>query len=261
MTFRSHLGVLRRKVLCSLYRRTVSLGDLGPIITFSFDDFPRTAYAAGGSILERYGAHGTYYVAAGLMNSNELGGQFHADDLHSLLDKGHELGSQTFRHSSSRCVPLAAFRDDVEKGRGALRDLTGTDPTNFAYPYGHATLRSKKELGPTLTSSRSNFPGFNGPDVDLNLLKANRLYGDIDQSTSAEKLILENAARKSWLIFYTHDVRAKPSPYGCTPALFESLVSFAAHNGSRILTVRDVLAELGVQNGHAKDQVHFGVPV
>jgi hypothetical protein len=114
-------------------------------------------------------------------------------------------------------------------------------------------------LGPTLTSSRSNFAGFNGPDVDLNLLKANRLYGDIDRARSLEELILENVARRSWLIFYTHDIRPGPSIYGCTPAFFESAVSFAARSGSRILTVQEVLAETGAQNGHAKGQVPCGV--
>ena len=156
-------------------------------------------------------------------------------------------------------MSLAAFRADVEKGREALKELTGIDPPNFAYPYGHATLRSKKTLGPTLASSRSNFPGCNGPDLDLNLLKANRLYGDVDQSRAVEALIRQNVARKSWLIFYTHDVRLSPSVYGCTAAVFESAVSLAAHSGSRILTIQDVLTELGVQNGHPKGQVLCGM--
>ena len=254
MNLRSQLGDVRRKILSSLHRRTIALGSLGPIVSFTFDDFPRTAYSVGGAILEKFGARGTYYVAAGLMNtSGELGEQSHADDLHSLLAKGHEVGNQTYHHSSARAVPVASFRDDVEHGRIALKELTGFDPTNFAYPYGHATLRSKKTLGPTLTSSRSNFPGFNGPDVDLNLLKANRMYGDVEQSRSAEQLILENVSRKTWLIFYTHDVRPQPSTYGCTPALFESVVSFAARSGSRILSIQEMLTELGVQNAALKD--------
>jgi peptidoglycan/xylan/chitin deacetylase (PgdA/CDA1 family) len=243
-----------------LHRRTVPLGSIGPIVSFTFDDFPRTAYSVGGAILEQFGARGTYYVAPGLMNtSGELGEQCGVDDIHSLLEKGHELGSQTFSHSSSRAVSLAAFQADVEKGREALKELAGIDPPNFAYPYGHVTLRSKETLGPTLASSRSIFPGCNGPEVDLNLLKANRLYGDVEPSRSVEALIRQNAAQKSWLIFYTHDVRPNPSVYGCTPALFESAVSLAAHSGSRILTIQDVLTELGVQNGHPKGLVPSGV--
>jgi peptidoglycan/xylan/chitin deacetylase (PgdA/CDA1 family) len=255
MSLRSGLGHIRRKILCSLYRRAMPLGNRGPIVSFSFDDFPRTAYSAGGAILEASGARGTYYATLGLMNAyNELGELFHADDLHSLLENGHDLGSQTFHHSSSRSVSLAAFRDDVEKGRRALEEVTGLDSTNFAYPYGHVTLRTKKALGLDLATCRSNFPGFNGPEFDLNLLRANRLYGGIENSRRVEALILENVERKSWLIFYTHDVRPKPSVYGCTPALLESAVSFALRRGCRILTVQEVLAEVGVQNGNSKGQ-------
>ena len=48
MNLRHHLGSLRRRALCALYRRTVSLGNRGPIVSFTFDDFPRTAYSTGG---------------------------------------------------------------------------------------------------------------------------------------------------------------------------------------------------------------------
>jgi len=106
-------------------------------------------------------------------------------------------------------VSLGLFQEDAQKGRSALEKLTGVDFTNFAYPYGHVTLRAKRVLGTSFTSSRSSIPGFNGPDVDLNLLKANRLYGGVDQVKSPQDLIRENVRRKSWLIFYTLDVRQK----------------------------------------------------
>jgi peptidoglycan/xylan/chitin deacetylase (PgdA/CDA1 family) len=247
MSLRSHLGFVRRSTMCALHRRTVSLGDRGPIISFTFDDFPRTAYLVGGAILEEIGARGTYYVAAGLMNaSSELGELFEEDDLHSLLEKGHELASHTFLHSSCRSVSLAAFAEDVHEGMKAIEHLAGHNASNFAYPYGDVTLRVKKALGPSLTSSRSVIPGFNGQAIDLNLLRATRLYGDIDSSRQIEDLILQNVRQRSWLIFYTHDIRSNPSQYGCTPALLKFAVSLAARSGSRILTVQEALAEAGV---------------
>ena len=242
------MGSVRRGLLSALYRRTVPLGDHGPIVTFSFDDFPRSAYLTGGAILEAYGARGTYYATVGLMNaSNELGELFVADDLRPLLEKGHELGTQTFDHSSCRSVPLAKFREDVQKGMKEVEQIVGHNSTNFAYPYGHVTIRAKKILGPGIASSRSIIPGFNGPEIDLNLLRANRLYGDMDQSQLVEDLILQNVKQKTWLIFYTHDVRSTPSEYGCAPALFEFAVSRATKSGSRILTVEQVLAEIGAK--------------
>jgi peptidoglycan/xylan/chitin deacetylase (PgdA/CDA1 family) len=247
MNLRHHLGSLRRRALCALYRRTVPLGNVGPVLSFTFDDFPRSAYSVGGAILERFGARGTYYATGGLMNvSNELGELFVEDDLDSLVARGHELGTQTFHHSSCRSVPLAAFLDDVQQGMKAMEKIKGHNAANFAYPYGHVTLGSKKVLGPVLTSSRSIFSGVNGPEIDLNLLRANKLYGDVEQSPLVEELIRQNVKQKSWLIFYTHDVRPNPSQYGCTPALFEFAVSQAARSGSRILTVQKVLAEAGL---------------
>ncbi len=248
MSLRSGLGHIRRRLLSALYRRTVPLGDHGPVVSFTFDDFPRSAYSTGGAILEAHGARGTYYVTVGLMNaSNELGELFVEDDLRPLMEKGHELGTQTFHHSSCRSVPLVSFRDDVRKGMKAVEELAGHNSTNFAYPYGHVTIRSKKALGSVLTSSRTIIPGLNGPDVDLNLLRANRLYGDVEMSQQIQDLISENVKQKGWLIFYTHDVRLNPSEYGCTPALFEFAVSQAAKSGSRILTVEQVLAEIGAK--------------
>src|ERR1700688_1823607 len=99
MNLRHSLGSLRRRALCSLYRRTVLSGNNGPIVSFTFDDFPRTAYSAGAPILEKFGARGTYYVSGGLMQrSSDLGDMFAAGDLLCLADRGHELGTQTFQH-------------------------------------------------------------------------------------------------------------------------------------------------------------------
>jgi peptidoglycan/xylan/chitin deacetylase (PgdA/CDA1 family) len=261
VSLRSRLGAVRREVLCSLYKRTVIAKNSGPIVSFSFDDFPRTAYLAGGGILEKFGARGTYYTAWALKDTaNELGEQFRSEDLDALLEKGHELASHTFSHISSRAVSCAAFRDDVEKGRKALEEATGVDSGNFAYPFGDVTLAAKRIVSPTLTSARSIFPGLNGPEIDLNLLRANSLYGGLEGIARVEELIRENAARKSWLIFYTHDVRENPSPYGCTPALMESAVTAAARSGCRILTVQEALGEIGVQNGNPKGHARAGVP-
>lgn len=242
-----------------MYRRTAGLRNHGPIVSFTFDDFPRTAYSEGGSILERFGARGTYYAAFGLMNtSNELGEQFRPQDIDSLLEKGHELASHTFNHISSRSVSCAAFCADVKKGSEAVEEASGVDSANFAYPFGHVTLQTKRALA-SLTSARSIVSGFNGPEIDLNLLRANSLYGNLDAVERVEELVAENAKRNTWLIFYTHDVRPDPSAFGCTPGLLEMAVSCAARSGSRILTVQQALQEAGVQNGNPEGQARRAI--
>jgi len=246
MSLRSQLGFLRRRLLHSAYPRRVSLENRGPIVSFSFDDFPRTAFTVGGRILKSYGVRGTYYTAMGLMNTfNELGDHFCRKDLDALMDDGHELASHTFSHISCCSVACSTFRADVMKGRRAIEDLTGQyAPGNFAFPFGEVTLRTKRAIGAEMASCRSVWSGFNGPEVDLNLLRANSLYGDRDKYDQVRKLILDNERRNSWLIFYSHDVRHNPSRFGCTPALLEFAVSFASHQRARILTVAEVVTEL-----------------
>ena len=246
MTLRAQLGLLRRQLLSSVYSRRVLLGTGGPIVSFTFDDFPRTALTVGGHILKSYGVRGTYYAAVGLMNmSSDLGEQFRRQDLDALLADGHELASHTFSHVSCRSVSCYKFRKEVEKGRRAILETTGqSDSGNFAFPFGEVTLNAKRTVGADVASCRSIWQGLNGPECDLNLLRANSLYGDHDKSAQVQELILDNERRKSWLIFYSHDVQHTPSRFGCTPGLLEFAVWFASRQSARILTVSEVVTEL-----------------
>lgn len=249
MNTRSVLSAFRREALCSLYARTVPWGNRGPVVSFGFDDFPRTALLTGGAILKGLGGRGTYYAAPALMGTTgELGDLFCPEDIHSLLQDGHELACHTFSHISSRAVSCSSYIEDVDRGRKAMEEIAGErDFGDFSYPFGHVTFMTKKTLGPRMSSCRGIFPGVNGPDIDLNLLQSNSLYGELDQFEKARKLILENEKQKGWLIFYTHDVRSNPSAYGCTPSLLESTAAFALERSCRMLTVRGVLEELGAQ--------------
>jgi|SRR5579872_1698963 len=246
MRLRSGIGGLRRAVWSALYRRSIPLGDHGPIATFTFDDFPRSALLHGVDIIERFGGHATFYVSVGQMGSvNNLGEQCHQADLQALFARGHEIANHTFAHSSAQRLPFSEFEQDVLHGGQALKTQPGVSPSNnFAYPYGEVTLKAKRTLSGQLDSCRSTCRGLNGPYVDLSLLRANSLYGDLKESASAKRLITDNLTCKSWVIFYTHDVSERPSPFGCTPELLQEAVSYAAKCGNRILSVEEVLSEL-----------------
>jgi peptidoglycan/xylan/chitin deacetylase (PgdA/CDA1 family) len=241
-------------MISHVYSRRVPLGGCGPIVSFCFDDFPRTALTVGGPILKRFGVAGTYYAAVGLMNTtNHLGEQFHREDLDAVLADGHELASHTFSHISCQSTSPATFLADIQKGRHAIEQLTGkADSGNFAFPFGDFTLRAKRLVGAEVVSCRSTWKGLNGPYVDLNLLRACSLYGGRDEHAWVRKLILDNEQNKSWLIFYSHDVQDSPSQYGCTPALLEFAVSCVSETSTRILTVAEAVAELATLTDSAR---------
>lgn len=244
MFLRSQIAHARRKALATLARRDVLLPCDRPLITFTFDDFPRTALTAGGAILQDSGVRGTYYAAPGLIDTqNHLGEHFRQDDLRNLLAAGHELATHTYSHVSARKLGFDSYVQEVEKGYQTLAGIPGLDVTRqFSYPFGDITLRVKKALGPKMQSCRGVYPGLNGLRVDLNLLRANRLCGGTAGLSAVQALIDENSRAKSWLIFYTHDVRPNPSPYGCTPDLLESVVRASVTSGARIGTVAEVMA-------------------
>ncbi len=190
MNLRSQFGRIRSHFLSSMYRRPAALGDLGPIVTFTFDDFPRSALTVGGSILESFAVRATYYVSMGLMDvENPLGQQFSRKDLHSLVERGHEAAIHGFDHLSARETPVERFIADVRRCEAMLHQSSPAGASsNFAYPYGHATLSLKRRLGPQMSSSRGVISGLNGPEIDLNLLRANLLCGDVDQFDQAREL-------------------------------------------------------------------------
>src|SRR5262249_24200168 len=85
------------------------------------------------------------------------------------------------------------------------------------------------------------YTGTNGPVVDLNLLKANPLCGGTEQLPQMHRLLSDNEAIGGWLIFYTHDVRANPSPHGCTIELLAAAVAAAAQRNTAIMPIASAL--------------------
>ena len=247
--FRSALERIRRPVLLGSHRRIVSLRDAPPLVSFTFDDFPRSAFLAGGQILAARGARGTYYVAPGLRDtSNHLGEMFSERDLHGLVAAGHELASHTLSHASSWAMSTQEYEVEITRGEEALQAVVAAGPSgNFSFPYGHVTIAAKEAAAQHCRSCRSTLEGFHGPTADLNLLRANKLYSDSIPLSRVSALIEAHARPGRWLIFYTHDVRDSPSPFGCTPGYLEAAVRAAIDAGASVVTVAEALARIQAQ--------------
>lgn len=216
-----------------------------PIVSFTFDDFPRSAYTVGGTILHRFGLRGTYYTAMSLMNTcNEQGEHFRAKDLEDAVRDGHELGCHTFHHFSCAAHSPRECEESVQRNQHQLEQiLPGYKLRQFSFPFGHVTPAVKKSFGELFFSCRGNYSGINREQIDLNLLLANRVYEKIPM-TNVEQLILDNTGKRGWLVLYTHDVQLHPSSYGCTPEYFERVVNRALQSGAEILTISQALGRL-----------------
>ena len=109
-----------------------------PMVSFTFDDIPKSAATTGAKILEAHGARGTFYVSGGLVGTTEPDwATVDAKDIIALHRNGHEIGCHTFSHKRACDLDAESLAAEIERNRRYLRSL---DPTikveNFAYPYG-----------------------------------------------------------------------------------------------------------------------------
>jgi peptidoglycan/xylan/chitin deacetylase (PgdA/CDA1 family) len=225
------------------YKRPVHFTSPVPIVSFTFDDFPRSALMVGGDILKRAGAAGTFYASMGLMGRRAPVGEiFEPDDLPRALAAGHELGCHTFAHCDSWRTDTSTFTRSIRENLKAFREIVpGASFETFSYPISPPRMLTKRETGRHFSGCRGGGQTFNVGTADLALLSAFFLEKSRDDMGAVKKVIDQNRQACGWLIFATHDVEDRPSRFGCTPRFFEDVVAYARGSGARVLTVADAL--------------------
>jgi peptidoglycan/xylan/chitin deacetylase (PgdA/CDA1 family) len=226
-----------------LFRCPIEMHNSVPYISFTFDDFPRSALQVGGDILWQVGLRATYYASFGLMGTEAPPGKiFVFDDIKDLLAQGHELGCHTFAHCHSLETNPKVFEDSIIKNRSALNKLLpGAAFKSFSYPISGPRPDTKRRVGRYFGCCRGGGQTFNVGSTDLNLLKAYFLEKSRDNPSFVKEVIDRNCRARGWLIFATHDVSETPTPYGCTPSFFEDIVKYSMDSGARILPVAKAL--------------------
>jgi len=218
-----------------------------PIISFTFDDAPKTAWTSAGEILGRYGFLGTYYCSGDLLGKSHpsLGTYCDADDVRALIREGHEIGCHTRSHLDCQTASRKCIEQDMAANRKLFADEFDQHLTSFAYPFGIVTLGAKFAASSGYSSARGTRPGINRRIADLSQLKTIAVDDDLD---NARLLIEETRRRRAWLIFYTHDVQESPSPFGCTPDAFEQVAKLVHQSGCDVLPVKNAMGAVGFHN-------------
>lgn len=218
-----------------------------PLVSFTFDDVPKSAVTVAAKMLEEHSAIGTFYVAGGLCSApSQYWESADVKDIVSLHRRGHEIGCHTFSHVRMSDVSSSSATSEFEQNRRFLRDIASEMAIqNFAYPFGVGSLRCKKLLKSRFRSSRSIFPAVNRGQVDLQFLHAFPLINrDID-ANGIDRAFDSAVRDNGWLIFYGHDISSHPSPYGCTADLFGHALRAAAKRGVPVLSIGQALDYAG----------------
>jgi peptidoglycan/xylan/chitin deacetylase (PgdA/CDA1 family) len=233
-------------------RRDFRLRQPQPYVSFTFDDFPRSALVTGGTILERHHVRGTYFVSLKMAGKDSLSGPIaHRQDIVSLLAAGHQLGCHTYDHLDGRHATPQAFEQSIIANQAALDELVpGTRLPVFAYPLNGPNVPVKRAVGRQFIACRGGGQTINSGRIDLNLLRAFFLDQRINTDLRlVEDIIRLNAESGGWLIFATHDVASVPSPYGCDPDFFDAVVERAIRSGARVVPMMQACEELEIAPG------------
>ncbi len=244
------LGAVNRRLAPFAFRRTMQMRNARPIVSFSFDDVPRSACTRGAAILEAAGGYGTYYVCGSLCDRAEDGETYlTSQDLVALNGRGHELGCHTFSHVHVPTLGSEAIRTEIYRNARFIEQACGDVLLrNFSYPFGDVSPRSRAMAQSHYSSCRGITAGVNRGTIDLGLLKAISIYDRTYEQNLITRYLDFALRTNGWLIFYTHDVDDPPSLHGTSQSVFERLVTKVAELNIPILTVRSALGEIGFRS-------------
>lgn len=218
------------------------------VVSFTFDDFAASAAHAGADVLGQHDVRGTYYVAGSLEGSTGYGEKFYsAAEIEIIKASGHEIGCHTFGHPATQDIDAESFEVDLKRNAANLAQRFGVEELHsFAYPFGIASLASKKVTARRFATARGTRRGLQTRWADLSQLRSNRIGPDIERGLG---LIRQAAKGHTWLIFHTHDVSNSPSRFGCTPSQLDSLIIEARKAGLTVLPIKNALGYVS-QPGH-----------
>ncbi|MEO6340919.1 MAG: polysaccharide deacetylase, partial [Caulobacteraceae bacterium] len=97
--------------------------------------------------------------------------------------------------------------------------------------------------------SRGIRPGVNAGVIDLAQLKAYPLERRSWKAADVERLVARTVETNGWLVFFSHDVRDNPSPYGATPEMLEHALATVKAAGIENVPVKHALAKVAFGQG------------
>jgi peptidoglycan/xylan/chitin deacetylase (PgdA/CDA1 family) len=233
------VGKGQRFLSHSFFKYPVEMRNRVPLISFTFDDFPKSALHTGGELLKTHGARGTYYSSFGLMDTDApVGRIFSRDDLDSLVADGHELGCHTYSHCHAWKTAPKEFEVSVLENRKYLQKFFPEQSfRTLSYPISSPRPHTKRRVAKHFSCCRGGGQTFNTGKVHRTHLNAFFIEQSRENPAAMKRVIDENVKAGGWLIFATHDVCDRPTRFGCTPSLFEEIVRHASESGAQIHTV------------------------
>ncbi|KYG71627.1 polysaccharide deacetylase [Roseivirga ehrenbergii] len=240
-----YIDKLRKKLGVMTHKKKFTPPSDKLFVSFTFDDVHQSALDEARKMLNKHNIKATYYLCLSFLESEEVQLKFDLEDLKKCTEDGHELACHTFSHLHFLRTERNDILKDLDLNKALLkRILPDINFDNFSYPFGEQTYTARGIIKDRFTSGRGIEHGINRGIIDLNNLKAVRLYENTHSIAQIESIIQEAKDKGGWLIFYTHDVQDDFSKYGCSPTYFNKVVKLVANQNIDTSTVKTTLKEI-----------------
>ncbi len=219
-----------------------------PIVSFTFDDVPASAWTKGARILEEEGVRGTFYIAGVFINGrDERQEMISAEGCFKLAAAGHELACHTYSHRKLSSFSRRGLEEDLDHNDSVLGSFDEKRHSrNFSVPFGMASPLMQPLLRRRFRTVRGIMPGINRGSIDPHNLAAVELRSDQNYLDAADRWLDDVLQNGGWLVIFTHDVSSAPSFYGCPEGRFQGLVRRATSGGAKVMTVDAAATALGL---------------
>jgi len=246
----------RTRYLQLRHARRVTLALDRAIVSFTFDDVPRSALVNGVPLLEQAGINATFYVAMGLGNAPDRSsdgadeGYLRPEDVAVLHRQGHHIACHTYSHYRLSTGSVDGLVADAQRNVALLEELLdGHRIRHFSYPFGEVSFPLKRRLSSGYDTLRSSRPGINAGTTDLNLLRAISIYDPLFDRALILDTISHAVRAGGWLIFYTHGVHDRPDSFSCTPSQLAWVIDQCMQQEMLLLPVSSAYEAVTATNG------------
>lgn len=214
-----------------------------PLVTLTFDDGHEDNVTNALPLMEQYGIKSTQCYATDHVEGNAQ----NTAAVKLFFDKGHEICSHTVSHPFLTKVSASQLRQELQRSKSVLENITKQPVRNFASPYGDYNAAVINEIDNYYQSHRTVDEGYNSKD-NFNIYRL-RVQNLKNTTTLAEfQSWLDQArATNTWLILVYHRVANDAEQFDTYKTDFAQQLQALQASGLTIKTYQGALDEVRPQ--------------